>query len=128
MKPFLKLLFIGLINLSLITSCSKDDNKDINYASAMVNTTWNNEGVITHEGNNYDALLQLSFQTSSMGNLKTQTTGNSSAIELNYAFTYTMSSNSKGVINFEDTSLGTVTFNVNNNELILNSRTYTKQE
>ena len=93
----------------------------------MINTSWKWEGTISNGGNDYDSTLQLNFKANAKGNLKTNATGSSSTVTLEDPFSYSMSSAVNGVINFDDTSIEAMSFNISNNQLTFNGKIYTKE-
>ncbi|MCD8438318.1 hypothetical protein LNI90_11435 [Tenacibaculum dicentrarchi] len=108
--------------------CSNDDNDaSIDYAREMVNTTWKWEGTISSGGNDYNGTLQLNFKANAKGSLKTNTRGSNSSATLEDSFSYSMSSAVEGIINFDDTSIETMSFNISNNQLTFNGKIYTKE-
>ncbi|MEP2058986.1 MAG: hypothetical protein ABJJ05_14335 [Maribacter litoralis] len=123
----IKTVLIFLVALGFVGCSSDDDNTSIDYTIAMIDTLWSREDIVTSDGTEYDAILRLNFETNSTGYLNTIASGNSTAIDLEYAFSYTMSSSEMGVITFEDTSLGSQSFNVSSSQLTLNEKVYTKE-
>lgn len=108
--------------------CSNDDNDaSIDYTREVINTSWKWEGTISSSGNDYSGTLQLNFKGNAKGNLKTNTIGSNSSATLEDSFSYSMSSAVEGVINFDDTGIETMSFNISNNQLAFNGKIYTKE-
>ncbi|MDO6745418.1 hypothetical protein Q4553_12620 [Tenacibaculum soleae] len=108
--------------------CSNDDNDaSIDYTREMIKTSWKWEGTISSSGNDYSGTLQLNFKGNAKGNLKTNTIGSNSSATLEDSFSYSMSSAVEGVINFDDTGIETMSFNISNNQLAFNGKIYTKE-
>ncbi len=123
----IKTVLIFLVALGFVGCSRDDDNTSIDYTITMINTSWSREDIVISNGTEYDAILRLNFETNSTGYLNTIASGNSTTIDLEYAFSYTMSSSEMGVITFEDTNLGSQSFNISSNQLILNEKIYTKE-